>query len=78
MPRTLTGTWQTLGVNVVSELLRHMGWNVRMRRLSWAMRLRRYVTLATVMASVGTAVGYVLATRNVTDEDRYPDADRAE
>ena len=76
--RTAGRTWQTLGVNVVSELLRTAGWNVRMRRLRWALRIRQYLTLATVMATGGTALGYLLATRDVTDEDRYADPDRAE
>jgi hypothetical protein len=69
-------TWQTLAVNVMSEFLDIVGWNIRLRRMAWAMRIKRYLTLATVMASVGTAIGYVIATRNVTDEDRY--AEQAE
>lgn len=76
--RTRPGTWQTLGVNIVGEVLRTIGWNVRMRRMRWGLRIRQYVTLATVMASVGTAIGYAVATRNVTDEDRHVDPDEAE
>lgn len=57
----------------MSESLHTLGWNVRIRRLAWALRIKRYLTLAALMAALGTAVGYGLATRNVRDEDRYAD-----
>jgi len=65
-------------VNVVGELLRTMGWNVRMRRMALALRIKQYLTLGVVMASVGTAIGYAVATRRVTDEHPDPDLDQAE
>jgi len=74
----LDGTWQTLGVNVVGEFLRTMDWKVRMRRMALALRIKHLLTLGAVMASVGTAIGYAVATRNVTVEDRDADPDQAE
>ena len=60
-------------MNLFGPILRTIGWNLRMRRMQWGLRIKQYFTLATVMASVGTAIGYVVATRNVPDEDRFTD-----
>jgi len=66
-------TWQTSGVNVIDELLRTFGWNFRVRRMAWALRIKQYATLAAVVGSIGTAIGYAIATRGVVDEDADPD-----
>ena len=66
-------TWQTSGVNVFGQLLSTLGWNFRVRRMAWVLRIKQYATVAAVMASIGTAIGYAVATRGVTDEDHDPD-----
>lgn len=76
--RILPGTWQTLWVHIVGAILDIIGWNFRMRRMQWGLRIKQYLTLAAVMASVGTALGYVVATRNAPDEDGSPDLDEAQ
>jgi len=65
-------------VNILGAILRTIGWNLRMRRMLWGLRIKQYLTLASVMASVGTALGYVVATRDVSDEDPYATLDEAE
>ena len=76
-PRTKPGTWQTLRVHFIGAILRIIGWNFRMRRMQWGLRIKQYLTLAAVMASVGTAVGYVVATRDAPGEESFSDPDEA-
>jgi len=71
-------TWQTLQVNVLGEILHALGWNLRIRRLGLGMRIKHYLTLAVLMASVGTAIGYAIATQGVDPDQEYADLDRAE
>ena len=57
----------------MGELLRTVGWKLHIRRSGWMLRIRHQLTLAALTASIGTAVGYAVATRGVVDEDADPD-----
>ncbi len=47
-----------------------MGFNVQMRKLRILSRIRDLVTLALIMGSIGTAIGYAVARRGSADTDR--------
>ena len=63
-------TWQTSAMRIMRYLLGSIGFSISMRRLRILARIRDLVTLALIMSSVGTAVGYALARRGATSADR--------
>jgi hypothetical protein len=57
-------------MRIMRYLLGSIGFSISMRRLRILARIRDLVTLALIMSSVGTAVGYALARRGATTADR--------
>lgn len=52
-----------------------LGFSVSVRKASLLLRIRNLISLAIVMGSIGTAIGYAVATRGVTDPGDDPGDD---
>ena len=72
----LDAHFQHPNFKATGELLRSMGFNLRVRKLALLARLRELFTIAFLMASVGTAIGYAVFRRGAVDDD--PDGIRVE
>jgi hypothetical protein len=57
-------------VNFFDVLLRSVGFRWRMRWMRFMARVRELVTVAFIMGSIGTAIGYAVARRRASDTER--------
>lgn len=57
-------------MRILRYVLGSIGFTISMRKLRFLARIRDLVTLALIMSSVGTAIGYALARRGaMADRD---------
>lgn len=53
-------------MRILRYVLGSIGFTISMRKLRFLARIRDLVTLALIMSSIGTAIGYALARRGAT------------
>jgi hypothetical protein len=61
-------------VNLLVELMRTLGWEIRLRKAGIVNRLQHLLTIAVYLGGIGTAIGYAIASRGFPDDDGASDA----
>ena len=77
-PKVTPERGRLFGVNLFGEILRTFGWSVRVRRTAIVKRIQHLTTVAVYLGSIGTAIGYAVATRRRVDPDADDDPGEAE